>query len=73
MLSRSMGKDSDTPTYVEVLSDREDCQCEAFQRVTGNDLVVRKRVPIRTERPSVREPGTNGNHAPIGQSTERRF
>ena len=32
------------------------------------DLVVRERVPIRTERPSVREPGTNGNHAPIGQA-----
>ena len=32
------------------------------------DLVVRDRVPIRTERPSVREPGTNGNHAPIGQA-----
>ena len=37
------------------------------------DLVVMDRVPIRTERPSVREPGTNGNHATIGQSTERRF
>ena len=32
------------------------------------DLVVRERVPSRTERPSVREPGINGNHAPIGQS-----
>ena len=32
------------------------------------DLVVRERVPTRTEIPSVREPGTNGNHAPIGQS-----
>ena len=32
------------------------------------DLVVRERVPIRTEIPSVREPGTNGNHAPIGQA-----
>ena len=32
------------------------------------DLVVRERVPSRTERPSVIEPGTNGNHAPIGQS-----
>ena len=32
------------------------------------DLVVRKRVPIRTERPSVREPGTDGNHTPIGQA-----
>ena len=30
------------------------------------DLVVRERVPSRTERPSVREPGTNGNHATIG-------
>ena len=25
-------------------------------------------VPSRTERPSVREPGTNGNHVPIGQT-----
>ena len=32
------------------------------------DLVVRERLPSRTERPSVREPGTNGNHAPIGQA-----
>ena len=27
-----------------------------------------ERVPISTERTSVREPGTNGNHAPIGQA-----
>ena len=32
------------------------------------DLVVRERFPSRTERPSVREPDTNGNRAPIGQS-----
>ena len=32
------------------------------------DLVVREKVPSRTERPSVREPGNNGNHAPIAQS-----
>ena len=32
------------------------------------DIVVRVRVPIRTEIPSVREPGTNGNHVPIGQA-----
>ena len=32
------------------------------------DLVVRERVPIRTEMPSVRETGTNGNHSPIGQA-----
>ena len=31
-------------------------------------LVVRKRVPSSTERPSVREPGTNGYHLPIGQA-----
>ena len=30
------------------------------------DLVLRERVPRRNYRPSVREPGTNGNHAPIG-------
>ena len=32
------------------------------------ELVVRERVPSRTERPSVREPGNNRNHAPIGQA-----
>ena len=32
------------------------------------DLVVRERYPSRTEIPSVRELGTNGNHAPIGQA-----
>ena len=32
------------------------------------DLVIRERDPSRTDIPSVREPGTNGNHAPIGQA-----
>ena len=32
------------------------------------DLVVRERVPSRTEIPSVREPGTIGNHAPIAKA-----
>ena len=68
MLSISLGQDPDTPTYMEVLSGREDFPCEAFRRATGEDRVVRYNVPIRTERPSVREPGTNGNHAPIGQA-----
>ena len=31
------------------------------------DLVVRERVTRSTERLSVREPGTNGNHAPFGK------
>ena len=31
-------------------------------------LVVRERVPSRNERPSIREPGTNRNHAPIGKA-----
>ena len=31
-------------------------------------LVLREMVPISTEMPSCREPGTNGNHAPIGQA-----
>ena len=53
---------------MEVLSGREDCPCEAFRIAKEEDLVVRERVPSRTERPSVREAGTNGNHAPIGQS-----
>ena len=50
------------------LSGREDCPCEDFRRATEEDLAVRERVPSRTERPSFREPGTNGNHAPIGQA-----
>ena len=32
------------------------------------DLVVRERVPSKTDMPSVREPGTNGNHTTIGQA-----
>ena len=68
MLSRSLGQDPDTPTYMEVLSGREDCPCEAFRIATKEYLVIRERIPSRTERPSVREPGTNGNHAPIGQA-----
>ena len=64
----NLGQDPDTTTYMEVLSGREDRPWEAFQRATEEDLVVRDRVPSRTERPSVREPGTNGNHAPIGQA-----
>ena len=32
------------------------------------DLVVRDRVPRRTGMPSVIEPGTTGNHAPIGRA-----
>ena len=32
------------------------------------EVVVRDRVLNRTERPSVREPGINGNHAPICQA-----
>ena len=64
----NLGQDPDTTTYMEVLSGREDCPYEAFRIATEEDLVVRERVPIRTERPSVREPGTNGNHAPIGQA-----
>ena len=32
------------------------------------DLVVRERVPSRTEIQPVREPGTNGNHVTIGQA-----
>ena len=32
------------------------------------DLVLRDMVPSMNDRPSVREPGTNGNHALIGQA-----
>ena len=37
------------------------------------DLVVRERVPSRAERPSVRVPGNDGNHAPNGKFTKIRF
>ena len=37
------------------------------------DLVVRERVPSRTEIPSVREPGINGDHEPIDQALEPPF
>ena len=50
---------------MEVLSGREDCPCGDFRISTEEDLVVRERVPSRTERPPVREPGTNGNNEPI--------
>ena len=63
-----MGNNPYTPTYMELLSSREDCSCEDFQIATEEDLVVRERVPSSNERPSVREHGTNGNHAPIGQA-----
>ena len=53
---------------MEVLSGREDFPCEAFRRATEEDLVLRERFPIMTERSSVREPGTNVNLAPIGQA-----
>ena len=58
---------------MEVLSVREDYQCEAFLIATEEDLVVRDRVPSGTERQSVREPVTNGNHAPIGQSQNKDY
>ena len=32
------------------------------------DLVVRESIPVKTERPPVRKPDTNGNHVPIGQA-----
>ena len=35
---------------------------------SGEDLVLRERVPRRNDIPPVREPGTNGKHAPIGQA-----
>ena len=68
MLSISLGQDTDTPTYMEVLSGRENCPCGAFRIATEEDLVVRERVLSRTERKSVREPGTNGKNVPVGQS-----
>ena len=37
------------------------------------DIVVRERVPIRNQRPEVIEPGTNGNHAPIGQAQNNGY
>ena len=68
MLSISLGQDPDTLTYMEVLSGREDFPCGALRIATEEDVVVREWFPSRTERPSVREPGTNENHATIGQS-----
>ena len=68
MLSKYLGQDPDNPTYMEVLSGMEDCPNGVLPISTEEDLVVRERVSSRTERPSVREPGTNGNHAPIGKA-----
>ena len=47
---------------------RTESQSVKGTQYSEEDLVVRERVPIRTELPLVREPGTNGNHAPIGQA-----
>ena len=33
-LSRSLGQDPDTPTFMEVLLGIEDCPCEAYRRAT---------------------------------------
>ena len=68
LLSRSLGQDPDTPTYKEVLSGSEDLPCDDFQWATKEDLFAREKVTSRTERPSVREPVTNANHAPNGQA-----
>ena len=38
MLSRSLGQDPDTPKYMEKISGREDCPCEAFQKGNINIL-----------------------------------
>ena len=54
MVSIYLGQDPDTLTYMEVLSDREDCHCEVFQTATGSDLVLRERVSSRNERTSIR-------------------
>ena len=35
MLSISLGHCPDTPTYMDIISGREDCPCESFQRETG--------------------------------------
>ena len=37
------------------------------------DLVVKERVPSKTEKQSVIQPGTNGNHEPIGQAQNGGF
>ena len=47
MLSRYLGQDTDTPTYMEALSGREDFPCEAFQKATeifysGSLIVLHK-------------------------------
>ena len=48
MLSISQVQDPDTPTYMEVLSGREDFPGEALLKVTEEDLVVRERLRSRT-------------------------
>ena len=48
---------------MEVLSGREDFPCGAFQISNDEDLVVKESDTSKTERPSVRKPVTNGNHA----------
>ena len=53
MLSISLGQDTDTPTYMEVISGREVFPCGALRIANEEALVVRERVPIRTERTSV--------------------
>ena len=46
----------------------EDSPCVQGPQSSGKDLVVRNKVPSRTDRISVREPGIDGNHAPVGKT-----
>ena len=73
--------DDECLTYYEKLTrfskDREkiegrvkgsDSPSVKITQYSEEDLFVKERFPSRTGRPSVREPGTDGNHAPIGQA-----
>ena len=59
--------------FVEHCGSRRSSDLVSHSVSSEEDLFVRERVPSRTEMPSVIEPGTNGNHAPIGQSHNKGF
>ena len=71
--------DKSQSSRIQVMLDQEDDPKLNDEWLTADEQLtrfskarekIRERVPIRTERPSVGGPATNGNHAPIGQSTE---
>ena len=46
----------------------EESSCVQIPQSSDEDLVVKERFPRSTQRLPVREPDTDGNHAPIGQA-----